>query len=217
VIAWERVATVLLDMDGTLLDLRYDNHFWLEHVPRRYAEAHGMPYDSARAELLERYRRAEGTLAWYCVDHWTRELGLDIPQLKEEVAHLIAVHPHVPDFLAAARAGGRRVVLVTNAHGVSIDLKFRRTALGRHFDRVVSAHEIGVPKERPEFWARLAAVEPFDPARTLLVDDSLPVLRSAQAHGIAQLVAVRRPDSTLPGRDGGEFPAIDDFRSVTPS
>ena len=24
------VDTILLDMDGTLLDLHYDNHFWME-------------------------------------------------------------------------------------------------------------------------------------------------------------------------------------------
>jgi putative hydrolase of the HAD superfamily len=213
---WDRIATVLLDMDGTLLDLRYDNHFWLEHVPRRYAEARGLPLAAARAELLERYRRAEGTLDWYCVDYWSRELGLDIPLLKEEVDHLIAVHPHVIGFLEAVRVPPRRSLLVTNAHGASIGIKFRRTPLAAHFDRVVSAHDLGVPKEDPDFWRRLAAVEPFDPARTLLVDDSLAVLRSARAFGVARLLAVRRPDSGQPERAEAEFPAIDDFRQIMP-
>lgn len=216
-IPWELVETVLLDMDGTLLDLRYDNHFWLEHVPRRYAEARGMGLEDARRELLERYRRAEGTLAWYCVDHWSRELGLDIPVLKEEVAHLIAVHPHVTGFLEAVRGRGKRTVLVTNAHGASIELKFRRTRLGRHFDRVVSAHELAFPKEQPGFWTALAAALAFDPARSVLVDDSLPVLRAARAFGIAWQVAVRTPDSTLPEKDPGEFPAIRDFGEITPA
>ena len=213
---WERIATVLLDMDGTLLDLRYDNHFWLEHVPLRYAELRGLALEEARTELLGRYRRAEGTLDWYCVDYWSRELGLDIPQLKEEVEHLIAVHPHVIGFLGAVRVPPRRTLLVTNAHGASIDLKFRRTPLAAHFDRVVSAHELGVPKEDPDFWRRLAAVEPFAPGQTLLVDDSLAVLRSAREYGIAELLAVRRPDSTQPERAGSEFAAIDDFRQIMP-
>ncbi|HBT55971.1 MAG TPA: haloacid dehalogenase, partial [Pseudomonas sp.] len=30
---WNAIDTVLLDMDGTLLDLHFDNHFWLEHMP----------------------------------------------------------------------------------------------------------------------------------------------------------------------------------------
>ena len=39
---WSDIDTVLLDMDGTLLDLHFDNHFWLEHLPQRYAELHGV-------------------------------------------------------------------------------------------------------------------------------------------------------------------------------
>jgi putative hydrolase of the HAD superfamily len=41
-IDWSRIDTVLLDMDGTLLDLRFDNWFWQELIPSRYAAAHGL-------------------------------------------------------------------------------------------------------------------------------------------------------------------------------
>jgi len=213
---WNRIDTVLLDMDGTLLDLHYDNHFWLEHVPRRYAERYELTLADARAALAGRYKNVEGTLDWYCVDYWTRELGLDIALLKEEVNHLIAVHPHVLDFLDAVRAHGKRLVLVTNAHGKSLDIKFRRTRLNGHFDAVVCAHDIGLPKEQPAFWEKMQAVEPFARERALLVDDSLPVLRSAKSYGVAQLLAVFKPDSQLPEKDVGEFAAIRDFREIRP-
>jgi len=213
---WKHIDTVLLDMDGTLLDLHYDNHFWLEHVPRRYAEMTGLPPEAARAELMNRYKKVEGTLDWYCVDYWTRELGLDIPLLKQEVEHLIAVHPHVLDFLHAVRAAHKRVLLVTNAHGKAIDIKFRRTRLGGHFDAVVCAHDLRLPKEHPGFWQKLEAIHPYNRDKTLLVDDSLPVLRSARAHGIAQLLAVYRPDSHQPEKDVGDFPAIRSFREIIP-
>jgi HAD superfamily hydrolase (TIGR01509 family) len=213
---WSAIDTVLLDMDGTLLDLHYDNHFWLHHVPARFAEKHGLPFAVAHRDLLARYQKIAGTMQWYCVDHWTAELGLDIERLKQEVAHLIAVHPHVVPFLERVRAAGKRVVLVTNAHHKSLALKMGRTGLDRYFDRLICAHEFGIPKEHPEFWPALQVREAFVRERALLIDDSLPVLRAAQAYGIAHLLAVYRPDTRQPRKDVGEFAAIESFAEITP-
>lgn len=213
---WRDIDTVLLDMDGTLLDLHYDNHFWQVYVPQRFAEQHGLPYQDAHAECFRRYDATAGTLNWYCVDYWTEQLGLDIARLKEEVAHLIAVHPDVPEFLAALKAAGKRVVLVTNAHLKSLGLKMDRTGLQVHFDAMYVSHDYGMAKEDPLFWGALRANEPFDPARTLLVDDSLPVLRSALGYGIAHLRAVLRPDTRMPDKDVGEFAAIRRFGEIMP-
>jgi putative hydrolase of the HAD superfamily len=213
---WAAIETVLLDMDGTLLDLHYDNHFWQVYVPEKYAEKHGLDYAEAHAECFRRYDAKLGTLDWYCVDYWTEQLNLDIVALKEELAHLIAVHPDVPEFLKAARAAGKRVVLVTNAHHKSLTLKMQRTGLDIHFDAIHSAHAFGFAKEQPGFWGRLAEVEAFAPGRSLLVDDSLPVLRSARAYGIAHLRAIHKPDTHLPAKDVGEFDAIHGFRELLP-
>ncbi len=215
-IDWGRIRTVFLDMDGTLLDLYFDNHFWLEHMPRRYAEYHGLEPALARERLLAHYQRHSGTLNWYCLDFWSSELALDIVQLKEEVAHLIAVRPDVPEFLQAVRASGRRVVMVTNAHPKSLDLKMRHTRIEAFFDALISSHRVGLPKEHPQFWDGLQTIEPFDRTRTLFVDDSLPVLGNARAYGIAQVLAIRNPDSRQPPKDCGDFPAIGSFAEVMP-
>jgi 5'-nucleotidase len=215
-IRWQQVSTVLLDMDGTLLDLHYDNHFWLEHVPRRYAERYGLALEAARARLLARYKQLEGRLEWYCVDFWTQELGLDIPALKQELDYLIAVHPYVIDFLKTVRALGMRTVLVTNAHQKVLSLKMQRTGLASHFDSLISAHAMGAPKEQIAFWQRMQATVPFDCPTTLLIDDSAPVLRAARDYGISQLFTISKPDSQLPARQAIEFPAIQSFADIIP-
>ena len=215
-IDWNRIDTLLLDMDGTLLDLHFDNHFWLDYVPRRYAEARGMEPAAARRELLERYQSREGTLEWYCVDHWSRELGLDIMLLQREVEHLIAIHPHVLDFLRQLVRLDKRRVLVTNAHQKTLALKLERTRLGGFFDRVVSSHELGLPKEDPAFWERLEQLEPFDSNRTLFVDDNRAVLDAARDYGMGWLLMVLRPDSREPAKAAGGYAAIHDFSELLP-
>lgn len=213
---WREIDTVLLDMDGTLLDLNFDNHFWQEFVPLRYAELHGLTPDAAKAELAPRFKAMEGKLEWYCLDYWSEELKLNIAGLKQELAGLIAVHPHVVEFLEAARGRGRRLLLVTNAHRDSLSLKMEKTCLQRFFDRIVSSHDYGLAKEQCGFWQILQDQHVFEKQRTLLVDDSLAVLRSAAAFGIAHLVSISKPDSRRPSRAITEFPAVEDFRALMP-
>lgn len=215
-INWEDIDSVFLDMDGTLLDLNFDNHFWQEFVPRRFAERNGLTGEQAKTLLAPRFRAMEGRLEWYCLDYWSEQLDLDIAGMKEEVAGLISVLPHAVEFLEAARAACKRLVLVTNAHRKSLGLKMEKTSLHVFFDRIVSSHDLGAPKEDPEFWRKLGGIESFTPLRTLMVDDSLPVLRSARAFGMGHVLAVRRHDSTRPSRVITEFPAIEDFREIMP-
>lgn len=215
-INWPDIETVLLDMDGTLLDLNFDNHFWQEHVPLRYAELHGINVEAAKNILFPKFQSAEGTLDWYCVDFWSSELGLDIPKLKKEVNHLIAVHPHVVEFLEAVKSSGRRMLLVTNAHVKALEIKMEQTRLAGHFDHIVVSHELGLPKETHDFWEKLKEIEPYSESSTLLVDDSLPVLRAARDYGIKHLLAVRKPDTQRDEKDVEEFEAIYHFSDIMP-
>ncbi|WP_068827493.1 GMP/IMP nucleotidase [Pseudomonas sp. BMS12] len=211
---WADIDTVLLDMDGTLLDLHFDNHFWLEHLPQRYAELHSIDRAAAEAELLPLFRQHAGTLPWYCTDFWSRELNLSVRDLKREVAHLIALRPHADTFLAALRAAGKRVVLITNAHRDSLSLKLEKVELAPYFDRLISSHDYGFPKEDQQFWFALQQDCPFEPARSLFIDDSLPILRSARRYGVAHLLAVRQPDSRGQAKDTEEFAAVEDYRQL---
>ena len=214
---WNNIDTVLLDMDGTLLDLNFDNYFWQEHVPRRYAEKHELEIHIAKDELFPRFKAAEGRIEWYCIDFWSHELGLDIAQLKTEVDHLIAIHPNVIAFLDRLSQIGKHSVLVTNAHHKSLMLKMDRTALHHHLDEVVCAHDFNMPKENVEFWGKLKQKIAFDNNNTVLIDDSLPVLRSAKSYGIQNLLAVYKPDSQNPIKDVGEFDAIHGFADIMPA
>ena len=211
---WRDIDTVLLDMDGTLLDLHFDNHFWLEHLPRRYAEVHGVSVAMAHMELMPLFEKNAGTLNWYCTDFWSSELNLPVKDLKVEIAHLIALRPDAETFLAALKQAGKRVIMITNAHRDSLSLKMERLELAPYFERLISSHDYGYPKENPQFWDALQNDIEFDPARSLFIDDTLPILRSAGRYGIGHLLAVREPDSRKGPKDTEEFEAVEDYRTL---
>jgi HAD superfamily hydrolase (TIGR01509 family) len=206
---WSVIDTVLLDMDGTLLDLRFDNWFWLELIPSRYAAANGLEVEDAQMRLAPKFIEVRGTLQWYCVEYWTRELDLDIGGIKREVLGKVSFLPGARQFLSKLKQSGKRRVLLTNAHPVTFGLKNEQLALEPYFHVCYSSHRFACPKEDAAFWPRLVAEERFEPARTLFVDDSLPVLNAARDFGIGWLRAVRRPDSGRPPQHTGDYAAVD--------
>src|SRR5450631_2155811 len=206
---WSVIDTVLLEMDGTLLDLRFDNWFWQELIPSRYAAANGLEVAAAQVLLAPKFIEVKGTLQWYCIDHWARELGLDISACKREALAGVNFLPGAEQFLLKLKSSGKRRVLVTNAHPTSLRLKNERVALTQYFDACYSTHPFSAPKEDAAFWPRLAAEEGFLPERTLIVDDSLSVLNAARDFGIGWLRAVRRPDSGQPPQHTGDYAAVD--------
>lgn len=215
-IDWNQIDTVLLDMDGTLLDLHYDNHFWMEYLPRAYAEARGIPEPDARASLKDEFQAARGSLPWYCLDHWSRTLGMDIPRLKRQLRHMIRVRPYTLDFLRWLHDAPQEVLLVTNAHRETLDIKMGEVDITGWFDRIVVSHDFEAPKEQQQFWDRLQALHPFDPERTLLIDDTESVLEAARQYGIAHLLTMLQPDSQQEKRLETRFPGIHHFDEIMP-
>ena len=208
-IDWAHYNTILLDMDGTVLDLAFDNYFWRELVPGVYAAQQDITEDAARNHIYELYSGREGTLEWYCLEFWTEQLGLDLLALKASSRDRIRFLPGATDFLDAVKAGNKRLVLVTNAHQHALELKKTVTGLDKWFDEFVCSHDFGVPKEHPDFWHKLQAKLGFDSATTLFVDDSIPVLDAAIEYGLGAVVAIRRPDTGMPPKDTAGHHFID--------
>lgn len=212
---WHDIDTVLLDMDGTLLDLHYDNVFWMNLLPEKIAQKTGKDISTCRDELFAHYEKVMGTISWYCLDYWAEQLDMDIMAAKREVQHLIRMRDDTIPFLDALKNSGRDIALITNAHPDALALKLENTELGSHISTLISTHEFGVTKESQSLWQQLHARLNFNPARTLFVDDSLTILESAKTFGIAHLLCIVNPDSQKPNREIDSFPAIEDYRMLT--
>ncbi|MBV1960546.1 MAG: GMP/IMP nucleotidase [Immundisolibacteraceae bacterium] len=215
-VEWDAIDTVLLDMDGTLLDLRYDNQFWLDHLPGVFGARENLSIEQARAAILDMTSARQGTLEFYCLDHWSKVLQLNVAELNAELGHLVQMRPNAERFLRSLRTHGIRTVLVTNSHRDGIDFKMDKTGMEVHLDRVICAHDLGFAKEQQGFWRRLHEIEPFDPDRTLLVDDNISVLDAAAEWGVRYLLAVTRPDSGRAPVETGSYAGLDDFAHLLP-
>ncbi len=213
---WPHVETVMFDMDGTLLDLHFDNYFWRVLVPERYSARHGVSVQAAQNVLQQKTDEVLGTLDWYCLDYWERELGLEIAELKRAITRKIRLRPNVEPLLRSLWYTSKRILLVTNAHPASLRIKMHNAELAPYFHRCISAHQVRLAKESEGFWARLQELEPFDPERAILFDDSLPVLRRASQEGIRHVYGISRPDSSRPAIDSDEFPLVEDFGALLP-
>lgn len=212
--SWEAVDTVMLDMDGTLLDKHFDDYFWEVYLPEHYSLLHNISVATAQKELVSRYQRVEHSLQWADIDYWSQELQLDLPALKQQIDHLISLHPHVIDFLKFCKQLGKKVHLVTNAHPRTLAIKLQKSLIAPWFDRLVCAEEVGFAKEELSFWQGLEDLLAFDPQRSLFVDDTEKVLSTAEQHGIRYLVHIAQPNSRRPGRYSQHYLSIHSFKDL---
>lgn len=215
-IRWDDIDTVLLDMDGTLLDLHFDWIFWSEYLPEAYARHHNLPINNAKRFVKRAIEQQTGTLNWYCLDYWTRRLGLSVADLKHDLKHLIREHPNVIEFLSQLRELNKQVIMVTNAHRDSLALKLERTAIGGYFDHIISAHDFRTPKEDIRIWNHIQNVVPYDPARTLLIDDNIRALNTAQRYGIRHLLAATHVSPYMHKVDPQGYNSFEHYAEIMP-
>jgi HAD superfamily hydrolase (TIGR01509 family) len=206
---WSVIDTVLLDLDGTLLDQAYDNHIWRDLVPQRFAVAHGMDLHAAYAEIARRFAERSGTLDWYCIEYWSRTLGIDIGSLHREVRSHVAWLPGAREFLELMRAAGKRLVLLTNSHPIALAVKHGETGVLDYLDAAVTAHDFGAPKEHAQFWRSALERFAYDPARSLFADDNSKMLEAAREAGIRWVYGVRHWDTRGSQREHVDHPAVD--------
>ncbi len=212
--SWDDIETVMLDMDGTLLDKHFDDYFWEVYLPEHYSLLHKISVEEAGRELRARYQEVENSLQWADLEYWSHTLDLDLPELKLRINHLIGVHPYVIEFLEFCLKKRKKLYLVTNAHSKALSIKLEKTSIGAWFDRVICAEEVGFAKEEPEFWPRLQELLGFVPEKSLLVDDTEKVLRVADAFGLGYLIHIACSSSRRPACYSTKYPSIDYFKEL---
>ncbi len=215
-IDWSEIDIAFLDLDGTVLDLNYDNTIWNDHLPVVYAEKRGLTIDTARAELFDEMKNIRGTIEFYSLDYWERFTGLDMDKLHRDHANLVTYRHNALAFLRWLKSQQITTVLATNAHRRSLGVKNAVINFSAELDQIVSSQDFQIPKEDVGYWHAMLEAIQFDPSRAFFADDNEPVLAAARQFGIVELWHVSTPDSQRSRPPSTQFPSFDDYAELCP-
>ncbi|WP_032093221.1 GMP/IMP nucleotidase [Necropsobacter rosorum] len=213
-INWSQIQTVILDLDGTLIDLYFDHHFWCDTVPQAYAAKHGLSPAQSRTLLQRHYAEMEQRLEWFSIDFWAQKLDLPLRELLRKQGALTKVRSDVHPFLQALKRMNKQLILLTDSHPFSLQVKLNHCDLAPHFDLCLSSHQFNAPKTQPLLWTNLQAAHYFDPHKTLFIDDTETVLDRAGDFGIAYTVGVENPDSSMADKTFARHFSVKDYRTL---
>ena len=216
ILEWEEIELVLLDLDGTLLDLNFDNWFWNYYLPIEYAKTFSIPNHQAIDFTRKSLDSKSGTLSWYDIDYWSERFMIDIAKIKLRSSSKVSLRPNVIEFLSSMRRANKELVMVTNAHRKVFEIKMEKIDLTGWFDKIIISHELKAAKEDILFWEKLEPLLKIDFHKALLIDDNEEVLKVAKNFGVGQVLSIANPDSGQKPKRKSSYHAISDFSEIIP-
>jgi putative hydrolase of the HAD superfamily len=178
-------------MDGVILDNAYDNDFWQNQIPEAIADSKGIAFDDAKRLAIQIFNYKKNTKDWYDVDYWSNMLNIDIEAQKrsEKSFSRISLYDGVIDTLSVLK-NKTKMILITNAHRKTLNIKLEKYNLTPYFDEMVCAHELNYVKEDIQLWYMLRSKYRLDYEKTLLVEDTINNINVGLSAGISGAIYV---------------------------
>ena len=185
------IECLLVDMDGVILDNAYDNDFWQNQIPEVIADSKGIAFDDAKRLAIQIFNYKKNTKDWYDVDYWSNMLNIDIEAQKrsEKSFSRISLYDGVIDTLSVLK-NKTKMILITNAHRKTLNIKLEKYNLTPYFDEMVCAHELNYVKEDIQLWYMLRSKYRLDYEKTLLVEDTINNINVGLSAGISGAIYV---------------------------
>jgi HAD superfamily hydrolase (TIGR01509 family) len=189
------LSAVIFDLDGVLVD----SEIWWDDVREAYAASHGRRWtlDDRAAVMGANSRQWSATMAGRL------DLPFGPPAIERAIVDEMVRRyrdlppPLIPGAVEAVRrlVGTVPLGVASSAHPAVIRSALAATGLAGAFDVVVSSDEVEHGKPEPDVYLEAARRLGVDPARCVVVEDSLNGVLAARSAGMA---AVLVPNGSVP-------------------
>ena len=206
---WNSIETFFLDLDGTLLDLAFDNFFWHEHLPYVYANSKDIEFEKAKEDFEKMYKNKENSIQWYSLSYWSEILEIDLCSELLRVKNKIRTLNNSEKFLQILKERKVRIYLLTNCPRYMLHVKLNQVRFWKFFDEIISSEDFGYPKETDEFWNLLQKKFKYKKTSTVFIDDSKNVLDFSVKSGLNNVFLISKPDSNKEKQGTYGYKSID--------
>ncbi len=194
--------SVIFDCDGVLVDTELVSNTVLAAL---LTEA-GLP--TTLEDCMRDYRgRSIGSVLALAERDFGGTLPMDVPAryyAEVEAVFARSLEP-VPGVIDALDRISLPSCVASSGPHHKMAVTLRATGLWERFEgRIFSASEVAHGKPAPDLFLHAAARMGFDPARTAVVEDSLPGVQAAVAAGMRALAFTRHSDAAELEAAGGE-------------
>ena len=183
------IDCMLVDMDGVILDNTYDNNFWQNQIPGVISKNKNISFEDAKRLAVQIFNYKKNTKDWYDVDYWSNMLNVDIEAEKRSSISFdrIQLYEGVTKTLNKLK-DNFRLILITNAHRKTLNIKLEKYDLNPYFEKMICAHELHYVKENIQLWYMLKSRFKLDYTKTLLIEDTINNIKVGLSAGISQAV-----------------------------
>jgi putative hydrolase of the HAD superfamily len=183
------IDCMLVDMDGVILDNTYDNNFWQNQIPGVISKNKNISFEDAKRLAVQIFNYKKNTKDWYDVDYWSNMLNVDIEAEKRSSISFdrIQLYEGVTKTLNKLK-DNFRLILITNAHRKTLNIKLEKYDLNPYFENMICAHELHYVKENIQLWYMLKSRFKLDYTKTLLIEDTINNIKVGLSAGISQAV-----------------------------
>ena len=144
-------TAILSDLDGVILDLKYDIKFWQSWLPEHVANQTNQSIEETQAEIQAEINKQRGTLNFYNLSYWDDLLNVDCMQIIKENEEKCSYLEGSYEALLKLSTLKNPKHILTNGDPRVQEYKAHSQDFRRFFDSIFYSMHAGYPKEKRNF------------------------------------------------------------------